>query len=79
MQIAVMLPYLADSQATEDTSVSTRFWNRADRESFFKAVERLGFIPDPHLKAKYLDRRGRPDPADASDSHKEKADNPVPD
>lgn len=79
MQIATKLPCLDDGGSGEDTEVPTRFWERVDEASFFKAVEALGFVPDPHLKARYLHRKGRPAPDDAPDSHEEEADDPVSD
>jgi len=57
MQIAERLPFLGDILSDDDLSVIRPFWDRVDQGSFFNAVGRLGFEPDPGLRTKYIDRK----------------------
>ncbi len=75
IQIANSLPMLDDGAVDEDPSITKSFWDRVDKDSFYKAVERLGFLPNPALISKYIDRKTpisttgpNPQPDDSDDT-----------
>jgi hypothetical protein len=56
--IAHRLPFLDDGASEADPSVTKSFWDRVDKDSFYKAVEKtLGskYKPDYALMAKYVE------------------------